>query len=52
MYGNGRTVVDVVQNDGGIWPEVFSLIFVGTDLDLYIIRWATEKLRDGNGITK
>ena len=52
VYRNGRTVVDVVQNDGGIRPEVCKPIFVGTDLDLYIRRWAAEKLRDGNGITK
>ena len=52
VYRNGRTAVDVVQNDGGIWPEVCKPIFVGTDPDLYIRRWATEKLQDGNGITK
>ena len=44
--------MDVVQNDGGIWPEVCKPIFVGTDPYLYIRRWAAEKLRDGNGITK
>ena len=47
---NGRTAVGVVQNDGGIRPEVWKPIFVGTNLDLYIRRWAAEKLRDG--ITK
>ena len=52
VYRNGRTAVDVVQNDGGIRPEVCKPIFVGTDPDLYIRRWATEKLQDGNGITK
>ena len=52
VYQNGRTAVDVVQNDGGIRPEVCKPIFVGTDPDLYIRRWAAEKLRDGNGITK
>ena len=52
VYRNGRTAVDVVQNDGGIRPEVCKPIFVGTDPDLYIRRWAVEKLRDGNGITK
>src|SRR3954462_1974870 len=52
VYRNGRTSVDVVQNHGGIWPEVCKPIFVGTDPDLYIRRWAAEKLRDGNGITK
>ena len=52
VYWNGRTTVDVVKNDGGIRPEVCKPIFVGTDLDLYISRWAAEKLRDGNGITK
>ena len=52
VYRNGRTVVGVVQNDGGIWPEVCKPIFVGTDPDLYIRRWTAEKLRDGNGITK
>ena len=52
VYGNGRTAVDVVQNDGGIRPEVCKPIFVGTDPDLYIRRWAAEKLRDGNGIAK
>ena len=52
VYGNGHTVVDVVQNDGGIRPEVCKPIFVGTDPDLYIRRWVAEKLRDGNGITK
>ena len=36
VYGNGRTAVDVVQNDGGIRPEVCKPIFVGTDPDLYI----------------
>ena len=50
LYGNVRTVVDVVQNDGGIRPEVCKPIFVGTNPDLYIRRWAAEKLRDG--ITK
>ena len=40
VYRNGRTVVDVVQNDGGIRPEVCKPIFVGTDPDLYIRRWA------------
>ena len=52
VYRNGRTAVDVVQNDGGIQPEVCKPIFVGTDPDLYIRRWTAEKLRDGNGITK
>ena len=52
VYRNGRTVVDVVQNDGGIRPEVCKPVFVGTDPDLYIRRWAAEKLRDGSGITK
>ena len=52
VYRNGRTVVDVVQNDGGIRPEVCKAIFVGTNPDLYIRQWAAEKLRDGNGITK
>ena len=52
VYRNGRTAVDVVKNDGGIRPEVCKPIFVGTDPDLYIRRWAAEKLRDGNGITK
>ena len=52
VYRNGRIAVDVVQNDGGIRPEVCKPIFVGTDPDLYIRRWAAEKLRDGNGITK
>ena len=52
VYRNSRTAVDVVQNDGGIRPEVCKPIFVGTDPDLYIRRWAAEKLRDGNGITK
>ena len=42
VYGNGRTAVDVVQNDGGIRPEVCKPIFIGTDLDLYIRRWAAE----------
>ena len=52
VYRNGRTAVDVVQNDCGIRPEVCKPIFVGTNPDLYI-RWrAAEKLRDGNGITK
>ena len=51
VYRNGRTAMDVVQNDGGIRPEVCKPIFVGTDPDLYIRRWAAEKLRDGNGIT-
>ena len=45
VYRNGRTVVDVVQNDGGIRPEVCNPIFVGTDPDLYIRRWGAEKLR-------
>ena len=40
------------KNDGGIRPEVCKTIFAGTDPDLYIRRWAAEKLRDGNGITK
>ena len=44
VYRNGRTVVDVVKNDGGIRPEVCKPIFVGTDPDLYIRRWATEKI--------
>ena len=44
--------MDVVQNDGGIWPEICKPIFVGTNPDLYIRLWAAEKLRDGNGITK
>ena len=52
VYRNGRTVVDVVQNDGGIQPEVCKPIFFGTDPDLYIRRWAAEKLQDGNGINK
>ena len=52
VYRNGRTAVDVVQNDGGIRPEVCKPIFIGTDPDLYIRRWVAEKLRDGNGITK
>ena len=52
VYRNSRTAVDVVQNDGGIWPEVCKPIFVGTDPTLYIRRWAAEKLQDGNGITK
>ena len=52
VYPNGRTVVDVVQNDGGIRPEVCKTIFVGTNPYLYIRWWAAEKLRDGNGITK
>ena len=52
VYQNGRTAMDVVKNDGGIRPEVCKPIFVGTDPDLYIRRWAAEKLRDGNGITK
>ena len=52
VYQNGRTAVDVVQNDGGIRPEVCKPIFVGTDPDLYIRRWAAGKLWDGNGITK
>ena len=52
VYRNGRTAVDVVQNDGGIRPEVCKSIFVVTDPDLYIRRWAAEKLRDGNGINK
>ena len=50
VYRNGRTAVDVVQNDGGIQPEVCKPIFVGTNPDLYMRRWAEEKLRDG--ITK
>ena len=50
VYGNGRTTVDVMQNDGGIRPEVCKPIFVGTNSNLYIRRWAAEKLRDG--ITK
>ena len=45
VYRNGRTAVDVVQNDGGIRPEICKPIFVGTDPDLYIRRWAAEKLR-------
>ena len=52
VYGNGRTAVDVVQNDGGIRLEVCKPIFVGTDPDLYIRWWVVKKLRDGNGITK
>ena len=52
VYRNGRTAVDVVQNDGGIRREVCKPIFVGTDPDLYIRRWATEELWDGNGITR
>ena len=48
VYRNGRTAVDVVQNDGGIRPEVCKPIFVGTDPDLYIRWWAAERLRDGN----
>ena len=46
VYRNGRTVVDVLQNDGGIRPEVCKPIFIGTDLDLYIRRWAADKLWD------
>ena len=42
FYGNGRTAVDVVQNDGGIRPEVCKPIFVGTDPDLYIRRCSGE----------
>ena len=41
VYPNGRTTVDVVQNDGGIRLEVCKPIFVGTDTDLYIRQWAT-----------
>ena len=52
VYRNGRAAVDVVRNNGGIRPEVCKQIFVGTDPYLYIRRWAAEKLRDGNGITK
>ena len=52
VYQNVHTAVDVVQNDGGIRQKVCKPILVGTDLDLYIRRWAAEKLRDGNGITK
>lgn len=52
VYRNGCTAVDVVQNHGGIRAEVCKPIFIGTDPDLYIRRWAAEKLRDGNGITK
>ena len=52
VYQNGRTAVAVVQNDGGIRPEVCKPIFVGSDPHLYIRRWAAEKLRDGNGITE
>ena len=52
VYRNGCTVVDVVQNDGGIRPGVCKPIFIGTDPDLYIRWWAAEKLWDGNGITK
>ena len=52
VYRNGRTAVDVVQDDGGIRLKVCKPIFLGTDPDLYIRRWAAEKLRDGNGITK
>ena len=52
VYRNGRTAVDVVENNGGIRPEVCKPIFIGTDPDLYIRRWAAEKLWDGNGITK
>ena len=52
VYRNSRTVVDVVQNDGGIRPEVCKPIFVGTVPDLYIRRWGAEKLWDGNGINK
>ena len=51
VYRNGRTAVDVVQNDGGIQPEVCKPIFVGTDPDLYIRWWAAEKLQDGNGVS-
>ena len=51
VYGNVRTTVDVVQNDCGIRLEVCKPIFVGTDPDLYIRWWATEKLQGGNGIT-
>ena len=39
VYWNGRTVVDVVQNDGGIRPDVCKPFFVGTDPELYIRRW-------------
>lgn len=46
VYRNGCIAVDVVQNDGGIQTEVCKPIFVGTDPDLYIRRWAAEKLRD------
>ena len=31
VYRNGRTAVDVLQNDGGIRLEVCKPIFVGTD---------------------
>ncbi len=40
VYRNGRTTVYVVQNNGGIRSEVCRPIFVGTDPDLYIRRWA------------
>ena len=36
VYRNGRTAVDVVQNDGGIWPVVCRTIFLGTNPYLYI----------------
>ena len=52
VYRNGRTAMDVGQNDGGIRPEVCKPIFVGTNPALYIRRWAAEKLWDGNGITQ
>ena len=37
VYRNSRTIVDVVQNDGGIRSEVCKPIFVGTDPDLYTV---------------
>ena len=52
VYRNGCTAMDVVQNDAGIRSEVCKPIFIGTDPDLYIRRWAAEKLWDGNGISK
>ena len=52
VFRNGGTAMDVVQNDGGIRPEVCKPIFIGTDPDLYIRRWTAEKLQDGNRITK
>ena len=45
VYRNGRTAVDVVQNDGGIRPDVCKPIFIGTNPYLYIRRWETENYR-------